>query len=223
MNTLRGILHAEPSGTAEPNSQGKGERMQEFTSQAVARCVVIEFVFALSMTLGAPAGAQQAKQSPYEIDASANVGSETCKTCHEDLPSKGFYKAFEDSPHFVTTLDTKDGPERHGCEACHGPGREHVHGGGDKTKIFTFKNASAKEISERCLACHPYDEEQSNFSRSAHMQNNVSCIDCHSPHHAKESQFLMKEKQPQLCYDCHQETKQQFNRPFHHRVNEGLV
>ena len=33
----------------------------------------------------------------------------------------------------------------------------------------------------------------------------------------------MKEKQPQLCYGCHLEAKQQFNRPFHHRVNEGLV
>lgn len=25
----------------------------------------------------------------------------------------------------------------------------------------------------------------------------------------------LKEKQPQLCYGCHLETKQQFNRPFH--------
>ena len=33
----------------------------------------------------------------------------------------------------------------------------------------------------------------------------------------------MKEKQPLLCYTCHLETKQQFNRTFHHRVNEGLV
>jgi DmsE family decaheme c-type cytochrome len=197
--------------------------MPEVTSHKFGRHAAIASVLILSITFGIPVGAQQAKQSPHEIDASAYVGSETCKTCHEDLPSKGFYKTFEDSPHFVTTLDTKNGPERHGCEACHGPGKEHVEGGGDKAKIFRFKNASAKEISERCLACHAYDGEQSNFSRSAHMQNNVSCIDCHSPHYAKESQFLMKEKQPQLCYDCHQETKQQFNRPFHHRVNEGLV
>jgi DmsE family decaheme c-type cytochrome len=55
------------------------------------------------------------------------------------------------------------------------------------------------------------------------LQNNVGCNDCHSPHHAKESQFLMKEKTPQLCYGCHLETKQQFTRTFHHRVNEGLV
>jgi DmsE family decaheme c-type cytochrome len=168
---------------------------------------------------------KQASQSKYQpsTDPSQYVGIEVCKTCHEDMPHKGFYKGYEDSPHFATTLDTKKGPEWHGCEACHGPGKEHVEGGGDKSKIFTFKNASAKEISDRCLTCHTYGEEHSNFSRSAHLQNNVSCIDCHSPHAAKEKQFLMKEKTPQLCYGCHQEVKQQFNRPFRHKVNEGLV
>jgi DmsE family decaheme c-type cytochrome len=157
------------------------------------------------------------------VDPSQYVGTEVCKTCHEDMPAKGFYKSFEESRHYVTTLDTKKGPQWHGCESCHGPGKEHVDGGGDKSKIFSFKGVSAKEISDRCLTCHTYGEEHSNFARSAHLQNNVSCIDCHSPHHAKESQFLMKEKAPQLCYGCHQEVKQQFNRPFRHKVNEGLV
>jgi DmsE family decaheme c-type cytochrome len=156
-------------------------------------------------------------------EASNYVGSETCKTCHEDMPTKDFYKNYEGSPHYATTLDTKKGPEWHGCEACHGPGKAHVEGGGDKTKIFTFKNVSATDASARCLNCHQYGEEHSNFKRSAHLQNNVGCTDCHDPHHAKESQFLMKEKQPQLCYGCHLETKQQFTRTFHHRVNEGMV
>jgi len=167
--------------------------------------------------------AGQAEKYVRPTDPSLYVGSETCKTCHEDMPSKGFYKAYEDSPHFVTTLDTKKGPEWHGCEACHGPGKAHVEGGGDKSKIFTFKGVSAKEISARCLDCHQYGEEHSNFERSAHLQNGVGCTDCHDPHHAAESQFLMKLKQPDLCYSCHLDKKQQFNRPFHHRVNEGLV
>lgn len=191
-----------------------------------ATVLTISAVIVLTMPGSAAHGKdKQAGQSTYQpsTDPSQYVGAEVCKTCHEDTPSKGFYKNFEDSRHFVTTLDTKKGPEWHGCEACHGPGKEHVEGGGDKSKIFTFKDASAKEISNRCLSCHTYGEEHSNFARSVHLQNNVSCIDCHSPHHAKESQFLMKEKAPKLCYGCHQEVNQQFNRPFHHRVNEGLV
>jgi cytochrome c5 len=101
-----------------------------------------------------PAGGQEKSQSAAPAARSGDyVGSETCKTCHEDMPSKGFYKNFEDSPHFVTTLDTKKGPEWHGCEACHGPGKAHVEGGGDKTKIFAFRGASASEVSQRCLGC----------------------------------------------------------------------
>jgi DmsE family decaheme c-type cytochrome len=156
-------------------------------------------------------------------DPSLYVGAETCKTCHEDMPVKGFYKTYESSPHFVTTMDAKRGPEWHGCEACHGPGKAHVEGGGDKTKIFTFKNATAQEISSRCLDCHQYGEEHSNYARSQHLKNNVSCIDCHSPHFPKIEQALLKTAQPQLCYGCHLEVKPDFSKPFHHRVNEGLV
>jgi len=171
-------------------------------------------------------GQAEQNQAPrYErpTDPSLYVGSETCKSCHEDTPSKDFYKHYEASPHFVTTLDSKKGPEWQGCEACHGPGKAHVDSGGDPTKIFTFKNASAQQISARCLGCHEYGEEHSNFARSVHLQNNVGCTDCHDPHHAKEGPFLMKAEQPTLCYGCHLEEKQQFNRTFHHRVNEGLV
>jgi DmsE family decaheme c-type cytochrome len=158
-----------------------------------------------------------------DSDESSYVGTEVCKTCHEDMPSKDFFKNYEASPHFVTTLDTKKGPEWHGCESCHGPGKEHVDGGGDKSKIFTFKDATPQQTSARCLRCHQYTDEHGNYDRSMHLANGVACIDCHSPHHAKESQFLMKVKSPELCYPCHMDVRAQFARPFHHRVNEGLI
>src|SRR5277367_3593337 len=156
-------------------------------------------------------------------DPSLYVGEETCKTCHADLPTPGFVKSYEDSPHYVTTLDTKKGPEWHGCEACHGPGKEHVDSGGDTTKIFTFKDASPQQTSARCLSCHQYTEEHGNYNRSIHLANGVGCLDCHSPHKAKESQFLMKAKSPELCFTCHMDVRAEFARPFRHRVNEGLI
>ena len=86
------------------------------------------------------AGSQQTKYV-RPTDPALYVGPDTCKTCHEEL-----YNGFASSPHFATTMDSKldarTGPEWHGCEACHGPGKEHVDGGGDVTKIFTFKDAS---------------------------------------------------------------------------------
>jgi DmsE family decaheme c-type cytochrome len=51
----------------------------------------------------------------------------------------------------------------------------------------------------------------------------VGCLDCHSPHHAKEKKFLLVQEQPQLCYGCHISAKADFAKPYHHRVNEGLM
>jgi DmsE family decaheme c-type cytochrome len=156
-------------------------------------------------------------------DPSLYVGSETCKTCHADMPSKDFFNHFEASPHFVTTLDTKKGPQWQGCEGCHGPGKAHVDGGGDKTKIFTFKNASAQEVNARCMSCHAGGPQHMDAINSIHTQNNVSCISCHSPHKPETKEFLLTKAQPELCYSCHLQQKAQFEMPFRHRVNEGLI
>jgi DmsE family decaheme c-type cytochrome len=170
----------------------------------------------------APNGSDLRKRYVRPTDPALYVGAETCKTCHEDI-----YNQFETTPHVASTMEAKlegyKGPEWHGCEACHGPGKEHVDGGGDKTKIFTFKDASPQETSARCLGCHQYTEEHANYERSAHLMNGVGCIDCHSPHHPKEGEFLLKAKAPELCYGCHGDVRAQFARPFHHRVPEGLL
>jgi len=181
----------------------------------------------------AVAAAQQKKESGaqkdqaqfnanWPADPASYVGADTCKTCHDEI-----YTNFARTAHFATTseagTDAHKGPQWHGCEACHGPGKEHVDGGGDVSKIFTFKDASPQETSARCLRCHQYTEEHGNYDRSVHLTNGVGCIDCHSPHHAKESEFLLTTKSPELCYKCHMDVRAQFARPFHHRVNEGLV
>jgi DmsE family decaheme c-type cytochrome len=144
------------------------------------------------------------------------VGSETCKTCHEEI-----YNAWEKTPHWKTMQNKV--PSKQGCEGCHGPGADHVAGGGDKSKIFLFASAKPEEVTARCLTCHQYGEEHANFARSEHNTNGVVCTSCHSPHHAKEPQYLLVEKQPTLCYTCHTEVKQDFSRPFRHRVDQGLI
>src|SRR5580698_8989629 len=78
-------------------------------------------------------------------EGSKYVGAETCKTCHEEI-----YNAWEKTPHWKTTLNTKGGPSKQGCEGCHGPGADHVAGGGDITKIFNPAKHSAKEDDAKC-------------------------------------------------------------------------
>lgn len=163
-------------------------------------------------------GPSHAWRAPVEGQASDYVGFDTCAGCHADQA-----KQIATSVHARAEVTGAKYAAR--CEACHGPGKAHADAGGGKGvgNMFTFKNVSAQEISARCLTCHEYGEEHSNFTRSVHNTNEVSCVDCHSPHTPKEKQFLLVERQPLLCYSCHAEVKPEFSKPFRHRVNENLV
>lgn len=160
----------------------------------------------------------QASKSAQRSTPSSYVGADTCKTCHEDI-----FNGVQKTRHWNSVLKQKGGVEAHSCETCHGPGAEHVNGGGDKSKIFVFKGADATAVNDRCLTCHNKKEENAHFEQSAHAGAGLSCISCHSPHFAKEPRRLLVAKQPVLCYQCHTETVADFNKPFRHRVNEGLI
>src|SRR5215831_9069993 len=156
---------------------------------------------------GAKSG--QAPASPGDF-----VGQDTCAACHEEVA-----KGFASNPH--TKLAEMHGKTGVTCEGCHGPGKAHVDGGGDVSKIFNPGKATAKEVDAKCLTCH--QGQHSNFERSAHGENNVSCVSCHNVHHSKVEEHLLTAAQPTLCYQCHASTKSQFNMPFHHKVEEGLL
>ena len=167
------------------------------------------------------------------------IGSEACKDCHEDQ-----FKAFSHTSHSELVKISSWRGKVTGCEACHGPGKAHSEEG-DPKKIISFKNKSSKEISETCLTCHAGKEERNNFRRGEHWRNDIGCTDCHSPHllvtnrnvpgsitrvtaaNAEKSGFssihMLKLDEPQLCMSCHQETKPDFNKPFHHKVLEGVM
>ncbi|HEV2616148.1 MAG TPA: DmsE family decaheme c-type cytochrome [Candidatus Acidoferrales bacterium] len=173
------------------------------------------------LCLGGKAAAQQStaqKSANSQAKASDYAGSEACKACHADE-----YKAWENSPHWNTTLNKKEGPSHQGCEACHGGAAVHVADPTDVSKLFLFTKATTKEINERCLVCHASGTEHMQAIDSLHTKNDVSCTSCHSIHHSGGKQFLLVKAQPELCYSCHLQQKPQFQMPFHHRVNEGLV
>jgi DmsE family decaheme c-type cytochrome len=168
-----------------------------------------------------PGGVPPAPQAKNATPADY-VGAETCTSCHEEVA-----KEFQTNPHNRMTLEdrsawgAKAGRPGITCENCHGPGRAHVEGGGDKTKIFNPAKAAAKDVDARCLGCHA--AAHPNFLRSPHAKANVSCISCHDIHQSAPQTTLLKTQQPELCYQCHTDVKPAFDMPFHHRVNEGLV
>jgi DmsE family decaheme c-type cytochrome len=146
------------------------------------------------------------------------AGSDACKVCHADE-----YSSWEKSPHWKTTLNTRQGPSHQGCEACHGAAANHVADPSNTAGLFDFTKASAKEINDQCLECHAGGTQHMNALNSVHAKNGVSCIACHSPHHSVTKEFMLVKAQPELCYSCHLAKKAEFAMPFHHRVNEGLI
>ena len=187
-------------------------RLRRWTSAALF-LIGVRVLFSIGVV-----HAQQAQSakgpSASNPQSSSYVGTDTCKTCHEDIYSKHF----ESTRHFVLLKEGK-----HGCEDCHGPGSAHVEGGGDVSKIISFKNLSREQASARCLSCHGSAKEQTHFRQSPHANSDVGCLDCHSPHYGKDPQHLLVQKQPDLCYGCHTSARADFGKPYHHRVNEALV
>lgn len=193
--------------------RGQSETQRRTNASAVRRGKVPWPVWVLAaVTLCAwRAGASQAPAA-----ASGDfVGSETCAGCHEDVAKK-----FAGNPH--SRLAEEHGKSGVTCESCHGAGKAHVDGGGDKSKIFNPATAPAGEVNKKCLGCH--EGRHANFERSAHGEANVSCVSCHSVHAgADRAEHLLKAAQPALCYGCHTDIKPQFAMPFHHKVEEGLM
>ena len=63
-----------------------------------------------------------------------------------------------------------------------------------------------------------------NALNSVHTKNGVSCISCHSPHHAVDrANPCWSSLNPSFAITCHLQQKAQFAMPFHHRVEEGLI
>lgn len=191
--------------------------MRVVTLKRFALLLAIMGMVALASQSAAAKGDKQATSMMPSGSAAQYVGADTCKNCHNDIVEN-----FKANPHWTSSYKV-GGTEVHACETCHGPGQAHVEGGGDKTKIFVFEGQRADVISGRCLTCHQASMEHGNFRRSQHFRNGVSCIDCHSPHHAREKNALLLEDSPTLCYRCHTETKADFAKPYRHRVNEKLI
>ncbi|MGC2300003.1 MAG: DmsE family decaheme c-type cytochrome [Acidobacteriaceae bacterium] len=168
------------------------------------------------LALAAGGGQQQAatSQPTAAADSTDFVGQETCATCHADV-----VKNFGTNPH--TRLALQHAGKGVTCESCHGPGKAHVEGGGDVTKIRRLGKMGTKEVDDTCLGCHA--GAHPNFDRSPHAKANVGCLSCHSVHASETPEHLLKAEQPKLCFQCHTDTKPAFDMPFHHPVNEGAV
>jgi DmsE family decaheme c-type cytochrome len=174
----------------------------------LAACLGLAVLLGPAST-GAASAASPTGPAPRAADQADYVGMDTCAACHEDTVA-----AFKKTPHAASDK---------GCEGCHGGGKAHADGSGDKTKIRIFKTLSATESSAVCMDCHN-KAGQKHWVGSSHDVKAVPCVTCHNPHpKGAVPKALLAKSQLELCTGCHLQKKAQLMRPGHMPIREGKL
>ncbi len=177
------------------------------------RAVAIGAVF-VATTIGVAAANRSTNTTPPQEAAGSYVGEDTCLTCHEDQSYKGTLHARAANPRTPAAGQ--------GCESCHGPGKAHVDGEGDKAKIINPKNLPPREASDTCTTCHNR-AQHALWEGSQHDSRQLGCISCHSVHAPAGDKMLKAKNEIALCSTCHKGMVNKQFRFAHMPVREGKM
>jgi len=188
------------------------------------------------------------KSEPPSVSSSSTtklppgyVDNSTCTKCHE-VQTQNFKKSIMGH---VLGARPRDEVEALGCQACHGPGREHVrHPHKPAPGFVSFASTQIGDVklqNDRCLQCHQ-NGERAFWKASTHAFRSVRCADCHqamcpvtiteepNPQIRKSplstswvTPYVVTRPETQICFKCHLDKKMQINLPSHMPVKEGLM
>src|SRR5436305_11354724 len=131
----------------------------------------------LLLGLGLPAVAQTPPETPPATPAAKpeEAALPACGDCHADQA-----KSFGANAHARGKVKKGEVPSAL-CETCHGDGKAHIEGGGDKEKIY--KPAGLAGSDKTCLACHDVSTDRVSHHAGMHANSAaVNCLTCHSIH-----------------------------------------
>ncbi len=192
------------------------------TSRLIAPLLTVVLVLGLLATVAPmrlPAFAAAQAESP---EGPTDVGSGVCRSCHAqpsaELERTGHGKMLSASGLPADML---------GCEACHGPGSEHVGSTGKKPIGETLADAEAQRVEKICGKCHLGDSgtagaptiNPKHWQHTRHAQGGVSCLSCHKIHGGVERS--LKQAPSQLCLGCHAAVLNQDGQYTHRPVADG--
>lgn len=196
-----------------------------------------KILFRASLVLGAVAAAAMIASAattpvpPHAGPAGSNnggasyVGEAVCIACHAPQNSQ-----FTHTVHAAAfRLNPADELQQKSCEACHGPGSNHIKNPADPANHasligFTKEwGTPAATQNGQCLQCHSGGNAMF-WDSSAHARNQLACSDCHNPMaKVSENGLLKKPTINETCFTCHQQQRADFAKRSHMPLPEGKI
>ena len=140
--------------------------------------------------------------------------SPVCIECHQEL-----HATFSDTMMgkiFLNAPRTRQ--EALGCEACHGPGMNHLIAIGANKEdkgIINFQNKSLESVSEYnaiCLSCHQAGQRM-HWRGSQHDSADLSCTSCHTiMKKVSPKRQFSKKSEIETCFQCHADKRAKLRR-----------
>ncbi len=146
---------------------------------------------------------------PFEVGGHA-VG---CQGCHGDGTK---HMEEEGDPAFIRTFADRTAEDAEACLECHqikdqNEWHASVHAAEGLTCFDCHTIHTATNPRESCRTCHADVSSQMQLpSHHPVREGKMSCVSCHDPHAATESQLRTQGRVNDLCYTCHQDKEGPF-------------
>jgi DmsE family decaheme c-type cytochrome len=138
-------------------------------------------------------------------DERGDVGEEACRLCHQPV-----FTEFKTSFHAVVI-----GKVGGGCEACHGPGRDHVEAARALARGEGGSMIAREPEQASCLLCHRAVPERHAREMPTYREKRPDCVVCHDVHVSRSDPLYAKPGDPaaipeetvgsEACSACHLE------------------
>jgi DmsE family decaheme c-type cytochrome len=165
----------------------------------------------------------QATQTGAMAEAGDTGGAKTCLKCHDEPPATLILHT-----RHAQMGDPRTPFAKQQCQACHGASEAHLEKPpeGQKRALpdVVFGQRSPTPVAKQnavCIGCHEGGLRM-HWAGSEHAAADVACTACHEAHVIKDK-VLVKNSQPQVCFDCHHEQRAQSLKRSRHPIKEGKV
>jgi len=157
--------------------------------------------------------------------AEYSKGAKQCMICHKEGKERDAHEIFMTPMGISNDPDSPFAEDRHDCETCHGPSKNHRKKQKDGTRLrpaITFdENTPAVNQNEVCQGCHN-DSSRFHWPGSMHEEEGVACASCHQVHAERDPVFDPLTQQ-QVCFSCHPRTRSETLRSSSHPLRFGQM